>query len=264
MTDFLCFRLHGPLAAWGDIAVGERRPSLSQPSRSAVLGLVAAALGLTRHDADALAALENEVGFASRTEAPGELLVDYHTAQGPSEKLLRKRQAEGKRSGVQFGRPSTRYEELSFPSRELDTILSQRQYRVEAAWTIALWNVAQGEWPVRRLAEALRRPVFVPYLGRKSCPLDIPMEPQLLTAANPIAAIAAARFQSDAVLGDVLKKGEGKQSVRWEGRWEGLESVQTTRRRDRVLSRARWQFSERDEHSAPWPLNGGTHVPVQG
>jgi CRISPR system Cascade subunit CasD len=29
MPHFLLFRLHGPLAAWGDIAVGEERPTTS-------------------------------------------------------------------------------------------------------------------------------------------------------------------------------------------------------------------------------------------
>ncbi len=64
MTEFLCFRLHGPLASWGDIAVGERRPTSPHLSRSAVLGLVAGALGIRRDDADAWAELDRGVGFA--------------------------------------------------------------------------------------------------------------------------------------------------------------------------------------------------------
>src|SRR5689334_9356211 len=105
MAAFLCFRLHGPLASWGDIAVGERRPSAPHVSRSAVLGLIAAALGIRRDDSDAWGELDRSVGFASRTDAPGELLVDYHTAQGPDEKLLRAEAAGAKKAGTPWHRP---------------------------------------------------------------------------------------------------------------------------------------------------------------
>ena len=45
MPDFLTFALAAPLAAMGEIAVGERRGSWDRPGRSAVLGLIAAVLG---------------------------------------------------------------------------------------------------------------------------------------------------------------------------------------------------------------------------
>ncbi|MBU1741588.1 MAG: CRISPR-associated protein Cas5 [Proteobacteria bacterium] len=50
MTEFLLFRLYGPLASWGGIAVGEYRPTDAHPSKSAVLGLLAAAAGVDRAD----------------------------------------------------------------------------------------------------------------------------------------------------------------------------------------------------------------------
>ena len=50
MKDFLVFQLYGVLAAWGDIAVGEYRPSLGHPTKSAVTGLLGAALGVDRSD----------------------------------------------------------------------------------------------------------------------------------------------------------------------------------------------------------------------
>ena len=45
---FLVFTLYSPLGSFGEIAVGERRMSWARPGRSAVLGLVAAALGYER------------------------------------------------------------------------------------------------------------------------------------------------------------------------------------------------------------------------
>lgn len=266
MNPFLCFRLHGALASWGDIAVGERRPSTPHPSRSAVLGLVAGALGIRRDDADAWTELDRDIGFASRTDAPGELLLDFHTAQGPDEKLLRAQAGAARKAGALWHRPATRRAELAFGRQALSTMLSSRQYRVDAAWTVALWLRSDGaRWSLEQLANALRRPHFVPYLGRKSCPFDIPMEPQLVVAPDPIAAMASAAFHTDGLLEAVLSGGKGKATVQWEGAWPGLEPSQTSRRRDRVLNRARWQFTERDEHQKGWSApEGDRHVPQQG
>jgi CRISPR system Cascade subunit CasD len=112
------------------------------------------------------------------------------------------------------------------------------------------------------LAAALSRPGFIPYLGRKSCPADVPFEPQIIDAGDPVAALAAAGFRSDEVLAGLLASGNGRATVRWEGDWPGLAPDQTSRRRDRVLSRPRWQFTERAEHeSARRAGTGGDDVP---
>ncbi|MEN9864624.1 MAG: hypothetical protein RL748_214, partial [Pseudomonadota bacterium] len=46
--EFLLFQLQAPLASWGGAAVGEFRGSEEYPGQSALLGLLGAALGLTR------------------------------------------------------------------------------------------------------------------------------------------------------------------------------------------------------------------------
>ncbi|BDG10094.1 type I-E CRISPR-associated protein Cas5/CasD [Anaeromyxobacter paludicola] len=268
MPSFLCFRLHGPLASWGEIAVGERRPSAPHPSRSAVLGILAAALGVRRDDSDAWGSLDAGIGFASRTEAPGQLLVDFHTAQGPGEKLLRADEREARKRKAPWHRPATRKEELAFARADLDTLLSSRQYRLDALWTVALWakEGAALPWSIDAMRDALRRPTFVPYLGRKSCPLDVPLEPQVVEAPDPVTAIASAGFGTDELLAMVIAGGRGSATVQWEGAWPGLAPEQTVRRRDRVLSRSRWQFTEREEHQKAWSAapEKGNHVPEQG
>lgn len=266
MARFLCFRLHGPLASWGETAVGERRPTSPHPSRSAILGLVAGALGARREDADALQQLDDAIGFASRTDAPGELLFDFHTAQGPDEKLLRAEERCARKANSQWHRPATRRAELAFPKAELKTLLSTREYRVDGLWTVALWLRAEAPspWTLESLAQALARPRFVPYLGRKSCPLDVPMEPQIVEAADPVNAMAGAAFGSDTFLAVVKRAGSGKATVRWQDSWPGLQPDQTARRRDRVLARGRWQFTDRIEHQRAWAEpDGGDDVPQQ-
>lgn len=267
MPSFLCFRLHGPLAAWGEVAVGERRPTSPHPSRSAVLGLIEAALRIRREDSDDLASLDASLGFASRTDAPGQLLVDYHTAQGPEETLLRNEERAARKAGASWHRPGTRRAEIAGRRAALSTLLSQREYRVDGLWTIALWlrEGSVARWSLAALAAALARPGFVLYLGRKSCPVDVPLEPQLVEAGDPVAAMAAAAFRSDGVLAELIATGRPYATVRWEGAWPGLTPDQTSRRRDRVLSRARWQFTDRPEHERAWRVNGGDDdVPEQG
>ena len=251
MTEFLCFRLHGPLAAWGDIAVGDIRPSLPHPTRSALLGLVGGALGVRREDDAAWRALDDALAVACLTEAPGALLVDFHTAQGPHEKDLRARAKETAKDALPVPRSASRREELAFPRAKLDTQLSTRQYRVDAVWRVAL-SVRSGQaspWPLVAMRDALRRPAFVPYLGRRSCTLDIPMEPQLVTAADPLAALERAQFASDEILAPLLLAGTGgARSLQWEGEWAALTPAESARRRDRIVTRSRWQFGDRTEH----------------
>jgi CRISPR-associated protein, Cas5e family len=61
MRDYLVFRLYGPLASWGEPAVGGDRPTSAYPSRSAVLGLLGAALGIKRDDEAQLLSLQQSL-----------------------------------------------------------------------------------------------------------------------------------------------------------------------------------------------------------
>ena len=252
MQPFLCFRLYGPMAAWGDVAVGERRPALAQPSRSGVLGLIAAAWGLRRSDADALQTLDDGLGFASRLERRGELLVDYHTAQvpsGPEVRAALKRRA----------RLDARRDELK-AKEDRDAIQSWRTYFLDAVASACVWHTSGSRAPaLDQLAAKLRAPTFVPYLGRKACPVALPLDAKLVEAANPVDALAQVHFPADALLGANGRAHPEPEVFRWEGEWPGLKPDQTVTRRDRLLSRARWHFAERQEHVLQRQV--GDHVP---
>ena len=135
MPEFLTFALAAPLAAMGDIAVGERRGGWDRPGRSAVLGLVAACLGLTREDEAAHAALESGYGLALCRQRLGPLLADYHTAQVPP-----------RQRGRRF---ATRAEELA--AQDFETILSRRDYRTDFLVLGALWQRSGARWPLEQI-----------------------------------------------------------------------------------------------------------------
>ncbi len=81
-------RLAAPLQSWGADAKFERRGTERIPTKSGVIGLVAAALGRRRNESiDDLQVLN----FGVRVEREGALIRDYHTAKGVKETYVTQR-----------------------------------------------------------------------------------------------------------------------------------------------------------------------------
>ena len=268
MQAGLAFTLYAPLAGMGDLAVGERRGGFDRPARSAILGLVAACLGIDRADEAGHASLDRGYRLALRLRAAGRLVEDYHTVQAP---------AADRRA-----RWASRREALAAPA--LNTLLSWREYRADPAVDVVLIHLGGGPGP-DAVAAALQRPAYVPYFGRKSCPLGLPIRPlwsqsvtrvaQLLSTLeetfvtlvpddrDPIAdilthlrqaydpdpyGIAAAPLYADA---DLAGRGTGLPDMLT----PDYEVLRIERRRDRVANRGRWQFALRAEAVAV-PVGG--------
>jgi len=229
MPDYLIFRLYGPMAAWGDIAVGEFRPSFAHPSKSAVVGLLAAAIGIRRDESERQAALAKACFIGIRVDSIGTLLRDYHTTQVPSA-----------RRGVVH---CTRRSELA--GDELNTILSSRDYYCDAVYTIAVEIRGSVPYTAEHLADALRKPVFALYLGRKSCPPAMPLQPNVIAAKTLNQAFAGAAFPDSELA--VLCTGSHRLLFWEEGLESGLIPDQVLNRRDLPLNRTRRQFGERRE-----------------
>lgn len=231
---FLLFTLYAPAGSLGEVAVGERRMSWARPSRSAVLGLVAAALGLERADEAAHRALEEGLFYAVRTDAPGRPFVDYHTAQTP---IARK--------GQSF---ATRRAELK--SGNLHTVLSRREWRSDACYTVALWPRSRDAIDFDGVVRALRNPDFTLYLGRKSAPLGLPLDPEIVEAESFKAALAARRpnDMEEAVIERIRRGTMRRSDIAFDHDAPGASGdARIERRRDVVVSRSRWQFTDRLE-----------------
>jgi len=234
---YLLFRLYGPMSSWGDIAVGETRPSFAHPTKSAVLGLIAAALGIRRDEEVKQQQLAENLGFAVCIESVGVPLADYHTAQVPSGKE----------------RHCTRRQELSGEKSELNTILSTRDYRCDGLHIIVLWQRKHDEWSIEQIKVKLEQPEFVPYLGRKSYPAALPFEAQIVDTVSLAEALAKGKFMSLHPFGF---KPVGQKMLYWdEDAVSGVTQQHVFERRDLPLSRGRWQFDTRKEcHAAlRWP-----------
>jgi CRISPR system Cascade subunit CasD len=262
--EYLLFRLYGPLASWGEIAVGESRHSAVYPGKSALLGLLAAAIGIRRDEEDRQAALAAGYRFAVKVISAGHPLRDYHTTQAPDSvgKFIYR----------------TRRDELVVGKERLGTILSSREYRCDALSLVAIKPEAGSPYTLSEIRETLLMPRFHLYLGRKSCPLAAPLNPLIRSAEGFGEALDnyphGALFISDYLLGMAMKEtakdarladhpmlaglsredgyvfSYGNHPVRyyWEGESGDLVSHQALTRHDQPLSRTRWQFAQRTEY----------------
>lgn len=242
MKNYLLFRLYGAMASWGEIAVGEHRPSGSHPGRSTILGLLTAAKGIRRDNEELLQRVAAGYGLAVATDAAGVPLRDYHTAQVPPQQRR-----------VIY---RTRRDELE--AERVNTILSSRDYRTDSLHRVCLWQTDEAVAPfsLQELAEALEQPVFTLYLGRKSCPLSLPLQPQVRTAESVKAAFSVAEFNDD-LLSPELHLDEWT-AYHWDDTAHaGMQPSKTFTRRDQPFSRARWQFVDRQEHFCSERREGG-------
>jgi CRISPR system Cascade subunit CasD len=128
----LLVRLAAPLQSWGHDAKFERRGTGRTPTKSGVIGLLAAALGRRRDEPiDDLTALR----FGARTDREGQLLCDYHIAQD---------------------------------SKRNKPYVTQRYYLTDAVFLAGLESDDDAQ--LKKIAHALRNPAFPLFLGRRSCP----------------------------------------------------------------------------------------------
>jgi CRISPR system Cascade subunit CasD len=146
-ANTLFLRLEGPLQAWGDQESEFLvRRTADAPTKSGVIGLLCAALGVSRPQAGEewlakLAALRMGV----RIDRPGIRWWDYHTVGAGMQ--MRIAEAEGK--------------------TKPGAMLTRREYLCDASFLVVL----QGEPAlVAKLEAALQNPQWTVYLGRKSCP----------------------------------------------------------------------------------------------
>lgn len=147
-TACLTLRLEGPLQSWGTTGRYNRRSTELLPSRSAVMGLICAAMGLERGSAaerdwlDRCTRLRMTAVAVPRLRGDRELAVrrleDYHVVQDTPK-------AGG---GIK------------------DTHITRRQYLTDATFCVFLTG---DRTVLEQAAEALQDPVWGLWLGRKCC-----------------------------------------------------------------------------------------------
>ncbi|MDO5028608.1 MAG: type I-E CRISPR-associated protein Cas5/CasD [Bacillota bacterium] len=134
----ILLKFAGPLQSWGTDSHFETRYTDFYPSKSAVLGLLAASLGYRRDEDEKIQKL-NDINFAVRVDQKGNLLRDYQIAQ--------------KFKGEKFDR----------------NYVTNRYYLEDAVFLVGLEG---ADDLMDQIEDALRNPYFQQFLGRRSVPVQ--------------------------------------------------------------------------------------------
>ena len=133
----ILMKFAGPMQSWGTDSHFENRHTDFYPSKSAVIGMIGAALGIRRDDD--IKELEN-IKFATRIDQEGSLLKDYHIAR--------------------------KYK----PTGDFDrNYVTERYYLEDAIFVVAVSH--EDDNLIERIYEALKRPYFQLFLGKRSIPV---------------------------------------------------------------------------------------------
>lgn len=137
----LLIKLEGPMQSWGYRSRFDYRDTALEPTRSGVIGLICAAMGIARGDD---ISRFDAVRMGVRVDREGRPERDYHTA-------LEVIKADG--SGT-------------------DTVVSRRDYLADASFAVGIESSDKDL--LDEIASALRNPKWPLFLGRKAFPLAKP------------------------------------------------------------------------------------------
>lgn len=148
-TRTIVLTLAGPLQAWGSSQGTETRRTGLYPTKSAVIGMIAGALG--RPSGSPVDDL-SDMRFTVRVDHPGSVIEDFHTA-----------------------RPNVPTKDVQAHPRPANhTQITKREFRSEAVYTVFLTGDREL---IERVHEALLHPAYAPFLGRRAAVPSRPVYP---------------------------------------------------------------------------------------
>jgi CRISPR system Cascade subunit CasD len=134
----ILMKFAGPMQSWGTNSHFESRYTDFYPSKSAIIGLIAASLGYRRHEDEKIQKL-NKIEFALRVDQQGKLLRDYQIA--------------------------AKYKNGAFDKN----YVTNRYYLEDAVFVVAI----SGEDEImKEIYRGLKNPYFQQFMGRRSVPVN--------------------------------------------------------------------------------------------
>lgn len=233
-TGYLALVLDAPLQSWGFASRFQRRTTGLHPTKSGVLGIICAAMGIGKGtDAECatlplLAALKMTSIVIPRTiggphsvvaaPLPVRRLEDFHTVQG---------------TRCASGAPNK------------NTVVTRRQYLADAKFGVLL---AGDRALLKRVVTALQDPVWGVWFGRKSC---IPAAPVLVTGNDAVSVFADRKSAFEALLqADAkLRSGELPEPLPDESSFTRVEDVQDFTKGTDTISDVPVSFGREDSSS---------------
>jgi len=165
MKKYLILKLYGAMQAWGTHTYEDYRPTNLFPTKSGIVGLLGACLGIAKDNIQDRQSLVTGLVMAVRADdqesLEPQIINDYHT-------VLDARKVDGK--------------------TRRNAILTSREYLCDAKYTVAL-SLNKSELKMEKLIRAVQKPFYTPVLGRKSCPLSRPLYEKEIEAESLVGAL---------------------------------------------------------------------------
>lgn len=135
----ILLKLSSPLQSWGTGSSFETRHTDYYPSKSAIIGLIAACFGFKRND-DANIRKLNSLNIAFRVDIQGRMTRDFHTAK-------------------------------KYKNGDVERNYVTNRYYLEDSTFLVGVSSDDDEY-IDDIVYALSNPYFQPFLGRRSCPVN--------------------------------------------------------------------------------------------
>lgn len=176
----LTFRLEGPLQSWGALNYfGANRSTAAFPTKSAVTGLLCSCMGWARNDAR-VSTLNEKILMGVRADRRGLPMTDFQTIHTlPRLNLL------DTAHPLSPGMLMT----MSGKNRADTGQVSRRTYLQDASFVVGISSADDGL--LNEMYSGLCHPAHTIYLGRKSCVLSAPLNPELHEYASLEEALTA-------------------------------------------------------------------------
>ncbi|MDR1926126.1 MAG: type I-E CRISPR-associated protein Cas5/CasD [Endomicrobium sp.] len=148
MQNTLVLYFDAPIQSWGCHTYEDDRPTELFPTRSAITGLLAACLGIDRENQEEIISLDKSYKVAVIVEKQGIRKEDYQTI----------------RNAPLVSRETNKH-----------AIISRKSYIFDGKFIVLLQFSNNAEYNIEKIISAIKKPVFTPFLGRRSCPITCPL-----------------------------------------------------------------------------------------
>jgi CRISPR system Cascade subunit CasD len=174
--QFLTLHFKGPLMALQGPRIDGEPQSLPIPTPSLITGLVGAALDISRSEPERLQAIQDAMTLACVVHEAGIEITDYQIADLSKPHM----------TGPMWSSGTTVVE------REGSQITGLRQqwrpYLADADMTVVIGLSPSAPIQVENVLAALQEPVRPLFLGRTSCPPEVPLAEEIIEAEDLAAA----------------------------------------------------------------------------
>lgn len=159
----LLLRLEGVWQSWGERSRWDLRDTGREPTKSGIIGLLGCALGYPRNDPRLENELDAGIRFGVRVESAGRIVQDYQTITD----FLPTADGSYKYNGVSTIKSLNKL--IGNINVKPATIISPRYYLEDASFLVALEERDGFDGLIDNIKDALLKPKWPIFLGRKMC-----------------------------------------------------------------------------------------------